>query len=91
MRPQNLEGHDMNEPTAIPQNLSVLRQRLDAVVGVRAEFASDSEVTVQFNGRRIGNWVPDGKSLMGAFACEAAVLCAASEDEAYRLTLGKLA
>jgi hypothetical protein len=81
----------MNEPTAIPQNLSILRQRLDAVDGVRAQFASESEVTVEFNGRPIGNWVPDGKSLTGAFLCEAALLCADSEDEAYRLTMGRLA
>ena len=80
-----------NEPTAIPHDLSVLRRRLDAVDGVRAAFTSDSEVAVDFKGRRVGSWVPDGNSLLGAFACEPALLCAASEDEAYRLTMGRLA
>ena len=31
----------MSEPTVIPQNLSILRQKLDAVDGVRAHFASN--------------------------------------------------
>jgi hypothetical protein len=81
----------MNEHTDIPPQLSVLREKLDTVDGVRAEFASDSEVVVEFKGRRIGNWVPDGGNLTGAFACEAALLCADTADEAYRLTIGRLA
>jgi hypothetical protein len=74
----------------IPQPLIALHDKLGAVDGVSAEFRSDSEVVVEFKGHRIGNWVPDGTCLMGAFACEAALLSADSADEAYRLTIGRL-
>jgi hypothetical protein len=79
----------MNEPTDIPAQLGVLHQRLGTVEGVRA-VASASQLTVEFKGRPIGNWVPSGMSLTGAFVCEAALLCADSGEEAFRLTLGRL-
>ena len=81
----------MNDPIHTRKHLSALRQKLDSIDGVSAEFASDSEVVVAFKGQLIGHWLPDGNILTGAFACEAALLCADSADEAYRLTVGRLA
>jgi hypothetical protein len=93
MRPgkTSIEGYDMNESDDIPRHLSTLRQKLDSVDGVHAKFAAASEVAVEFRGRKIGNWIQDGKNLTGAFVCEAVLLCADSVDEAYRLTVGRLA
>ena len=91
MRPTIREGYDMSQSIDISRHLGSLREKLDSVDGVSAEFASDSEVTVAFKGRRIGRWVPDGDNLTGAFACEAALLCANTADEAYRLTVDRLA
>ena len=80
----------MNEANHIPLLLETLQKKLDAIDGVRAEHASGSEVNVEFKGRRIGTWVPDGASLAGQFACEGALLCADTADEACRLTVGRL-
>lgn len=91
MRPTRAEGRDMDQSNASSKHLNVLRQKLDSVEGVSPEFASDAEVIVASKGRRIAHWTPDGAYLTGAFACEAALLCAATADEAYRLTVGRLA
>ncbi len=80
----------MNHPTQIPRQLESLQRKLAAIEGVRAELASGPEISVEFNGSRIGSWVPDGRELAGLFACERVLLCADTADEACRLTVGRL-
>ena len=76
--------------TAAP-HLRALHDRLEEVDGVSAGFVSQSEIIIAFKGRPIGKWTPDGGNLTGAFACEAVLLCAGTVDEAYQLTIGRLA
>lgn len=70
--------------------IAALLARLTALKGVRAAVASESEIIVEANGRKVCRWAPDGPQLRGAFACEAAVLCADTVDEAYRLTVARI-
>lgn len=73
-----------------PAHLTALMTRLDALNGVSAALVSGSELVVEAKGRNVCRWVPDGTHLTGAFDCEAALLCAGSVDEAYRLTVGRI-
>ena len=57
---KSFEGYAMNLSNDFAPHLLALQKRLDAVDGVRAAFASDSQVIAKFKGRRIGQWVPDG-------------------------------
>lgn len=71
-----------------PDHLAVLMTKLDALNGVSAVIA-ESGLVVEANGRHVCRWAPDGAHLTGAFPCEAALLCAATVDEAYSLTVGR--
>lgn len=80
----------MTPHTQDATRLTALLTRLGALKGVRAVVTSESEVIVEANGRKVCRWVPDGPRLSGAFACEAALLCADTVDEAYRLTIARI-
>jgi hypothetical protein len=81
----------MDKPiTTTSKHLGALCQKLDAVDGVTARFGPDALV-VAFKGHQVAQWMPDGEYLAGAFNCEAALLRAHTAEEAYHLTVGRLA
>ena len=80
----------MNDIHHIPTPLQNLQTKLDAIDGVRTALTPGPQICVEFKGRRIGTWVPDGHNLAGQFACEGMLLCANTADEACRLTVGRL-
>lgn len=80
----------MARPAQGAAQLTALLARLTALKGVRAAVTSESEIIVEANGRKVCRWAPDGPQLSGAFACEAALMCADTVDEAYRLTVARI-
>ena len=78
----------MNDTSHIPL-LNTLQKKLDAIDGMRA-LVSGPATSVEFKGAQIGTWAPEGHVLSGQFACEGALLCADTADEACRLTVGRL-
>jgi hypothetical protein len=70
--------------------LKSLQTRLEAIDGVRTDADSNSEISVEYKGRRVGSWTPNGQGLQGQFACEGAILCADTAEEACHLTIGRL-
>lgn len=80
----------MNDTNHIATPLQSLQTKLDAIDGVRTTLAPGPEVLVEFKGRRVGTWVPDGLTLAGQFSCAGMLLCADTPDEACRLTIGRL-